>query len=80
MFTPGIYENWMEDIQGEKIKGILEKIKPEKRVLDIGSGPGFLQRFIKGSFLVDVDLENLKKATGDAFKVLADGSNLPFKD
>lgn len=79
MFTGKIYETWMEGIQEGKIKEILKNVKPEKRVLDIGCGPGVLGRFIN-CFSVDVDLENLKKANGDGFKVLADGSHLPFKD
>lgn len=80
LFTNLIYETWMRDIQGEKIIGILKKVTPEKNVLDIGCGPGFLEKFIKGSFSVDIDLENLKKVRGSKFKVLADGSRLPFKD
>lgn len=80
MFTGKIYETWMEGIQEGKIKEILKNVNPEKHVLDIGCGPGFLERYIKDSFLVDVDLENLKKANGDGFKVLADGSHLPFRD
>lgn len=80
MFSGKIYKTWMGGIQEEKIKGILEEVEPANRVLDIGCGPGFLEKFIDDSFLVDVDLENLKKASGDGFKVLADGSYLPFRD
>ena len=78
MFTGKIYETWMADIQEKKIREILSNVTPEKHGLDIGCGPGFLESFIEDSFSVDVDLENLKKA--DGFKVLADGSHLPFKD
>jgi len=80
MFTGKIYETWMEGIQDGKIREILKNVKPEKHVLNIGCGPGFLEKYIRDSFLVDVDLENLKKANGDGFKVLADGSHLPFRD
>ncbi|MBU2560085.1 class I SAM-dependent methyltransferase [archaeon] len=80
MFTGKIYSGWMEDSQGEKIKEILKNVRPQKRVLDIGCGPGFLENFISDSFMVDTDLENLKKAKGEGNKVLADGSHLPFKD
>lgn len=66
--------------QEGKIKEILNNVKTQKRVLDIGCGPGFLEKFIKDLFLVDTDLENLKKASGGGNKVLADGSHLPFKD
>lgn len=77
MFTSEIYEPWMKGTQEGKIKEILEHVPPEKHVLDIGCGPGFLEKFVKGVFSVDVDLENLKKA--DGIKVLADGSHLPFR-
>ena len=80
MFTGKIYETWMRDTQEEKIKEILKNVQVQKRVLDIGCGPGVLEKFIKDSFLLDTDLENLKKAKGEGFKVLADGSHLPFKD
>lgn len=79
MFTGKIYDAWMESTQEAKIKEILDNIKPENRALDIGCGPGFLERFID-CCSVDVDLENLKKANGHGFKVLADGSHLPFRD
>ena len=80
MFTGKIYETWMGGNQEEKIKEILKNVQPQKRILDIGCGPGFLEQFIKETFLVDIDLENLKKAGCDGNKVLADGSHLPFKD
>jgi SAM-dependent methyltransferase len=79
MFTGKIYETWMGGVQEDKIKEILKNVRPENRILDIGCGPGFLERFIN-CFSVDIDLENLKKANGDGLKVLADGSHLPFKD
>ncbi len=65
MFTGKIYETWMRDTQEEKIKEILKNVQVQKRVLDIGCGPGVLEKFIKDSFLVDTDLENLKKAKGE---------------
>ncbi|MFQ5976377.1 MAG: class I SAM-dependent methyltransferase [Candidatus Hydrothermarchaeales archaeon] len=77
MFSRKIYADWMSDIQKEKIKGILEFIGPKGRVLDLGAGAGFLEEYIPWAIALDVDLLNLKKTK--AFKVLADGGNLPFK-
>jgi SAM-dependent methyltransferase len=67
----------MREAQEEKIKDILQNIKVWGRILDIGSGPGFLGRFLDGLFCIDIDKENLKAAPG--FKVLASGDFLPFK-
>ncbi len=75
MFTNKIY-GYMEEIQKRKIARILEEVKPEGKILDVGSGPGFLSEFI-GAVSVDIDLENLKKARGA--KVLASGDFLPFR-
>lgn len=78
MFIPRIYERWMEDIQLEKINGILMRVNPRGRVLDLGCGAGFLEKFLPGIVVLDIDLENLRKAKG--IRVLADGAHLPFKD
>ena len=67
----------MKESQSQKIKQILEKVKPEGKILDVGSGPGFLEEFVD-AVATDVDLENLKKARGK--KVLCTGDALPFKD
>ncbi len=80
LFTPKIYEDWMGNAQREKIAQILRRVKIRKdaRVLDVGSGPGFLCEFIKGVVAVDVDAESLKRNTG--VRVLASGDMLPFTD
>jgi ubiquinone/menaquinone biosynthesis C-methylase UbiE len=78
MFTPRIYENWMQEIQLEKIKGILARVKPKGRVLDLGCGAGFLERFLPGAVALDIDLGSLRKVRG--LRVLADAAQLPFKD
>lgn len=72
-----IYAEWMREIQGEKIKGILEHVVPGGRILDVGCGAGFLEEQFRNACAVDIDLENLKKA--GAKKVLASGDALPFK-
>lgn len=75
--TRAIYSDWMKDIQEEKILQILAHVKPEPKVLDVGSGAGFLERHVKGAYVVDIDLTALKKV--DGVKVLADGRRMPFK-
>ncbi len=72
-----IYADWMKEIQKGKIKGILEQVAPEGRILDIGCGAGFLEKHLPNTCAVDIDLKNLKKA--GAKKVLASGDALPFK-
>lgn len=72
-----IYAEWMREIQDEKIKGILEHVELEGRILDVGCGAGFLEKHLPSAYAVDIDLENLKKAR--AKKVLASGDALPFK-
>lgn len=68
----------MREAQLEKIKGILSRVEPVGRVLDIGCGAGFLEGFIHGIVAVDVDRVNLRKSDGS--KVVADGNRLPFRD
>jgi SAM-dependent methyltransferase len=72
-----IYADWMREIQERKIKGILDQVMPEGRILDVGCGAGFLEKHLPNAYAVDIDLENLKKA--GAAKVLASGDALPFK-
>jgi SAM-dependent methyltransferase len=77
MLTREIYEDWMEETQREKIKKILEQIEIRQPVLDIGSGPGFLEDYID-ALAVDPDPKNLEKIKGP--KLLADGNDLPFPE
>ncbi len=74
----GIYEKWMNQVQREKIRKILLALpfKIEGRVLDLGSGPGFLEEFVP-AIALDVNPDYLKKIPG--VKVLASGNALPFK-
>lgn len=87
MFIHKIYDKWMAETQREKLEKILAEIGTEKlegkRILDVGSGPGFLGRLLqekcKSCSVVssDIDIDNLEKASG--LKVLASGDFLPFK-
>lgn len=76
MPTKEIYDKWMETTQKEKIEQILKHVEAKERILDIGSGPGFLEEFLP-AVAIDIDMKNLKKAKG--LKVLGDASHLPFK-
>lgn len=67
----------MEKNQKAKIAWILEIVQPRGRILDIGSGPGFLEESLPHAIALDIDLENLKKIKG--IKILASGDFLPFK-
>lgn len=78
MFSHKIYSSWMERNQKKKIAQILEIIYATGRILDIGSGPGFLEESLPNAIALDIDLENLKKVKGRN-KILASGDFLPFK-
>ncbi len=77
-FTGEIYRDWMGGIQRRKLADILQRVEAKPRVLDVGSGPGFLGVSLEGIYCVDVDLVNLKHSRGG--RVLASGDWLPFKD
>ncbi|MEM2924386.1 MAG: class I SAM-dependent methyltransferase [Methanocellales archaeon] len=81
MFSRKIYPSWMERNQKRKMAQIIEiypEVKYKDRILDIGSGPGFLEEILPNAIALDIDLENLKKVKGRN-KVLASGDFLPFK-
>ncbi len=67
----------MEDVQPRKIDGILRRAPPRGRILDVGCGPGFLEKFIPEAVALDIDLDNLRKVRRK--KVLADARYLPFR-
>ena len=78
MFCDKIYPRWMRNVQKKKIKNILDNVKISGKILDLGSGPGFLEELVEGDIIaIDIDIENLKKAK--VLKVLANGDYLPFK-
>lgn len=80
LFTPYIYADWMGITQREKIAELLKKVKLKKytKVLDVGSGHGFLGEFIDDFVAVDVDAVSLHRNKGK--RVLASGNQLPFAD
>ncbi|MBU5575012.1 MAG: class I SAM-dependent methyltransferase [Candidatus Aenigmarchaeota archaeon] len=69
----------MEKEQERKFSEILKvlKISKKSKILDAGSGPGILNKFIN-CFSVDIDLKSLKKFDGK--KVLGNIDYLPFKE
>ncbi len=54
-----IYENWLGKVQEEKIRKIIEEVKPSGKIVDVGCGTGVLERFVN-AVAVDIDLEYLK--------------------
>lgn len=87
MLTRKIYGSWMAGTQREKLERMLIEVGLEnlegKKILDVGSGPGFLSGILRKSLKsgsvvsCDIDLESLKKVNG--LKVLASGNFLPFR-
>lgn len=77
MFYSKIYPKFMEETQKQKIREILEQVEVKGNILDIGSGPGFLEEFLPEAVAVDIDLENLREIKKE--KVIATGDLLPFK-
>ncbi len=73
-----IYDEWMGRTQREKIKKILENVDVKGKVLDLGSGPGYLSEFLSDVVSLDKNIEYLKMFSGK--RVLADINFLPFKD
>jgi ubiquinone/menaquinone biosynthesis C-methylase UbiE len=65
----------MADVQRDKIRQLFAEVKFSGPVLDIGSGPGFLEEKVKAMAL-DVNLSDLKKFSGP--RILASGDALPF--
>jgi len=65
----------MSEVQRIKIGQILKEISFSSPVLDVGSGPGFLEEKISAVAL-DVNVDDLKKFYGQ--RVLASGDHLPF--
>jgi SAM-dependent methyltransferase len=91
MFFSRIYGSW-RGIQEEKYRTILENIDPETfnslvngRVLDLGSGSGFFEDFLKGHgfdvsgwVCLDPDPDMLREC-GEFHRMLGDGNRLPFR-
>lgn len=80
MYFSHIYQSW-EGLQKQKYEGIFSVIGKdflsEKLALDIGSGSGFLEKFLSGkeTKIICLDIDKASKAD-----VFGDGSNLPFRN
>ncbi|MBI4019366.1 MAG: class I SAM-dependent methyltransferase [Candidatus Aenigmarchaeota archaeon] len=92
MFTPQVYDSW-QDVQWEKYDEFLRIMGRdffssilEKRVLDIGSGSGYLERFlvskefdVKNVVSLDIRKDFMKKVDKETL-VIGDAKFLPFKN
>ena len=76
-FTGMIYKNWMETFQLKKMEGIIDKIKFEDKILDVGYGAGFLESLVHNVFALDTQIHQLENPT--AINVCGSGNCLPFK-
>jgi SAM-dependent methyltransferase len=77
MISKKIYGKWMATVQHAKISEILRRIRFSSPVLDVGSGPGFLEEKVT-TVAVDTNLSDLKRFSGK--RILASGDRLPFAD
>lgn len=77
-FCSKIYKKWMQSTQEEKIKKILEIVRPKGKILDIGSGFGVLEKFIP-AIAIDIN-ERYLKSFKSKYRIKASGDALPFKD
>ncbi len=75
MISRKIYRKWMATVQHAKLSEILRRIRFSSPVLDVGSGPGFLEEKVT-AVSVDTNLDDLKKFSGK--RILASGDELPF--
>jgi ubiquinone/menaquinone biosynthesis C-methylase UbiE len=85
-FFPGIYKLW-KPLQEKKYRAIVKILPPLKgRILDLGSGSGYFELFLKNQgqdvsniVSLDKDAEMLKQDTYSKTKILGDGDFLPFR-
>lgn len=92
MFTSQVYTSW-EDIQWEKYEQIMNTLgrnffaaMTAKRMLDIGSGSSYFERFlvskeidVKNIVSLDVRRDYMKRVEKEQL-VVGDGNALPFKN
>lgn len=83
-FFSKIYQSW-SGIQNEKYEKILEFLKENNisirgKVLDVGCGPMFFEKFIK-SMRIEAEIKciDIERQNSDDF-ILAKAENLPFPD
>ncbi len=78
------YDKRYTDIQNEKYRAALEKLKVRGKILDIGGGTGLFSQFISETVdVLDLSIELLKvgmeKNKGGNW-IAGDGESLPFRD
>ena len=77
--TADIYDSRYKEIQEEKYGIMLEDLQLKEPILDLGSGTGLLQKFLKGKLYgLDISFASLKKS--EELSVQGDAENLPFRD
>ena len=77
--TAGIYNSRYKELQEEKYGIMLEDLQLKEPILDLGSGTGLLQKFLKIPIIgVDISFASLKKS--HETNVQGDAEILPFKD
>lgn len=77
--TADVYDSRYKDIQEEKYRIMLEDIQIKKPILDLGSGTGLLQEFLKTK-LVGIDISYGMLKHSKELSVQGDVENLPYKD
>ena len=80
MFFSKIYRSW-KDVQERKYEKIIDRVElKNKKILDIGSGDFYLERFLtKKGIKADITALDIEKHAGIKF-VRADGNELPIKN
>ncbi len=85
--TADFYDNRYQEIQKRKFQEVSEDLRDAEKILDVGCGTGLFLNEISdwGELVVGVDfseymVKNARERVKDAFLVLSDADNLPFKD
>ena len=92
MFTPEVYQSW-EEIQWEKYEEIMKTMGKDffvgmlkKKILDIGSGTGYFERFLISKDLeinniisMDIRKDFMKQVDKESL-IVGDGKAIPFKE
>lgn len=94
--TAGIYDNRYKEIQEEKYRIMLEDLQLKEPILDLGSGTGLLQEFLKTQAeqssagpsgtssarakLIGIDISHGMLKHSKELSVQGDAESLPFRD
>jgi ubiquinone/menaquinone biosynthesis C-methylase UbiE len=77
--TADVYDSRYKDIQEEKYRIMLEDMQLKEPILDLGSGTGLLQKYLKGKLYgLDISFASLKKSS--EMVVQGDAEQIPYKD